>query len=108
MKKLELVIGIQSLRGNVLIVLIHGGGKSDFMLIPKREAQSINYKMYEEYTPSENKLEMANGVFLPFDNERWRMLTLCLYNMGIQEFISLLPQESKEELFHLLQQNLKE
>ncbi|WP_108671803.1 hypothetical protein [Peribacillus acanthi] len=78
------------------------------MLIPKREAQPIDYKMYEEYTPVENKLEMVNNVFLPFNNEKQKMLVLCLFNMGIQEFISILPRESKVELFGLLQQNLKE
>lgn len=78
------------------------------MLIPKKEAQAINYKIYEEYTPAENKLELMNGVFLPFNDERQKMIMLCLFNIGIQEFINLLPQESKEELFHLLQQDLKE
>nr|WP_259548301.1 hypothetical protein [Heyndrickxia oleronia] len=78
------------------------------MLIPKKEAQPINYKIYEEYTPGENKLEMVGGKFLPFNNEREKMLMLCLYNMGIKEFISILPQELKEELYHLLQQDLKE
>jgi len=78
------------------------------MLIPKREAQPINYRMYEEFTPGENKLEMVEGNFLPFNKERQKMLMLCLYNMGIKEFISILPQESKEELLCLLQQVLKE
>lgn len=107
MKKLVFLIGVLSLRENVLIVLKHGGGKCDFMLIPKREAQPINYKIYNEYTPAENKLEMVNNVFLPFNNEKQRLLTLCLFNMGLQEFISILPQETKEELFHLLKQDLK-
>ena len=88
--------------GNVLIVPKHGGGNFEFMLIPKREAQLIDYKMYEEYTPVENKLEMVNNVFLPFNNEREKMLLLCLFNMGLQEFVSILPHESKEELIHLL------
>lgn len=78
------------------------------MLIPKKEAQQIDYKMYKKYTPAENKLELVDGFFLPFDNEKGKMLMLCLFNMGIREFINLLPQESKEELFHLLQQDLKE
>ncbi|MEI2367999.1 hypothetical protein [Niallia circulans] len=78
------------------------------MLIPKKEAQPINYKIYEEYTPGGNKLEMVGGKFLPFNNEREKMLMLCLYNMGIKEFISILPKELKEELYHLLQQDLKE
>ncbi|MEI2364626.1 hypothetical protein [Niallia circulans] len=78
------------------------------MLIPKREAQPNNYRMYEEFTPGENKLEMVEGNFLPFNEERQKMLMLCLYNMGIKEFISILPQESKEELLCLLQQVLKE
>lgn len=77
------------------------------MLIPKKEAQPINFKMYEEYIPGENKLELFNGNFLPFNNEKQRLLMLCFYNMGLQEFISILPQESKEELYHLLQQDLK-
>lgn len=108
MRKLELVIGIQSLRGNVHFVTKHGGGNVDLMLIPKKEPQAINFKIYEEYTTAENKLEMVDGIFLPFNNERQRMLMLCLFNMGIREFISILPQESKEELLCLLQQDLKE
>jgi hypothetical protein len=107
-KKLVFPIEIQSLPGNALIVLKHGGGNFDLMLFPKKEAQPINYKIYEEYTPAENKLELIDGVFLPFNSERQKMMMLCLFNMGLQEFISLLPQESKEELFHLLQQDLKE
>lgn len=94
--------------GSVHIVLKHGKGRFEPMLIPKKEAQPINYKIYEEYTPGENKLEMVGGKFLPFNNEREKMLMLCLYNMGIKEFISILPQELKEELYHLLQQDLKE
>ena len=78
------------------------------MIIPKKEAQPIKYKVFEEYTPYGNKLELLDGNFLPFNNEREKMLMLCLFNMGLQEFISILPQESKEELLHLLQQNLKE
>ncbi|MFB7305051.1 MULTISPECIES: hypothetical protein [Bacillaceae] len=78
------------------------------MLIPKKEAQPIDFRMYEEYTPMGNRLETVEGKFLPFGNDLEKMLVLCLYNMGLQEFISILPQESKEELLHLLQQNLKE
>ncbi len=91
---------------NAHIVPKHGGGNVDLMLIPKKEPQPINYKIYEEYTPG--KLEMVRGKFLPFDNDLENMLVLCLYNMGIREFISILPQESKEELLELLQQDLKE
>lgn len=94
--------------GSVHIVLKRGGGKYELMLIPKKDAQPIDYKIYEEYTPGENKLEMVGGKFLPFDNDLEKMLVLCLYNMGLQEFIGVLPQESKEELFQLLQQDLKE
>ncbi|WP_449619486.1 hypothetical protein [Robertmurraya sp. Marseille-Q9965] len=78
------------------------------MLIIKKDAQPINYEIYNEYTPGENKLEMVNDVFLPFNNEREKMLLLCLFNMGLQEFIRILPEESKEELFRLLKQDLKE
>jgi hypothetical protein len=78
------------------------------MLIPKRDAQPIDYKMYEEYTPVGNKLEMVNNVFLPFNNEKQKMLMLCLFNMGLREFIGLLQPETKEELLELLQQDLKE
>lgn len=98
MKKLVFPIGIPK----------RGGGKAKLMLIPKKEAQPINYQIYEEYTPGENKLELMDGVFLPFNNEREKMLMFCLYNMGLQQFISILPHESKEELLHLLQQDLKE
>jgi len=107
-KKLAFPIGILSLLGNVLIVPKHGGGRFEPMLIPKKEAQPINYKIYEEYTPSENKLEMISGIFLPFNKERERLLMLCLYNTGLREFISLLQIETKKELLELLQQDLKE
>lgn len=108
MRKSAFPIGIQFLLGNAHIVQKCGGGSYDLMLIPKIEAQPINYKIYEEYTPALNKLEFFQGVFLPFNNERQKMLMLCLFNMGIREFISILPQESKEELLCLLQQDLKE
>lgn len=106
MKKLEFLIGTQCLLGNVHIVPKYGGGNFDLMLIPKKEAQPIDFRMYEEFTPGEYKLEMVNNVFLPFNNERQKMLMLCLFNMGLQEFVTILPQESKEELLHLLQQGL--
>lgn len=77
------------------------------MLIPRKDAQPIDYKMYERYTPDGNRLEMVNNVFLPFNDEREKMLMLCLYNMGIKSFINLLLPETKEELFYLLQQDLK-
>ncbi|MCS1391199.1 hypothetical protein [Lysinibacillus boronitolerans] len=78
------------------------------MLIPKRAGQPVNYEVYEEYTPAEHKLELVNGVFLPFNKEREKMLALCLFNMGLQEFVTFLQKESKEELFRLLQNNLQE
>lgn len=107
MEKLASPIGILSLLGNVLIVPKHGGGNFELMLIPKKDAQPINFKMYEEYTPVGNRLETVEGKFLPFSNDLEKMLVLCLYNMGLKEFISILPQESKEELLCLLQQDLK-
>ncbi|UNT56862.1 hypothetical protein [Lysinibacillus capsici] len=75
------------------------------MLIPKRAGQPVNYEIYQEYTPAENKLELVDGIFLPFDDERAKMLSLCLYNLGLQDFVKILPQESKEDLFKLLQQD---
>lgn len=107
-KKLEFLTGIQSLLGNVLIVQKRGEGRFEPMLIPKKEAQPINFKIYEEYTPSENKLEVISGTFLPFNKERERLLMMCLYNTGLREFISLLQIETKKELLELLQQDLKE
>ncbi len=77
------------------------------MLIPKKSAQPINYRIYEEFTPGENKLEVVDGVFLPFNDEREKMLMMCLFNMGLQKFIGLLQPETKEELFHLLQRDLE-
>ena len=62
------------------------------MLIPKKEAQAINYKMYGEFTPVENKLELVGGVFFPFNYERERLIALCLFNMGLQEFVTILPR----------------
>lgn len=108
MKKLGFPIGIQCLLGSVHIVPKRGEGNTKLMLIPRKDAQPINYKMYEEFTPRGNKLEMVSGIFLPFNNEKQKMLILCLFNMGLQEFVRILPQESKEELFHLLRQDLKE
>lgn len=107
MKKSVFPIGIQFLLGNVRIVQKRGEGNIDLMLIPKKEPQPINYWMFQEFTPGENKLEMVNNVFLPFNDEREKMLMLCLYNMGIKSFINLLLPETKEELFCLLQQDLK-
>ncbi|MBW8351550.1 hypothetical protein K0H71_19210 [Bacillus sp. IITD106] len=72
------------------------------MLIPKKEGQPINYDIYEKFTPAENKLEVMDGVFLPFNNEREKMLLLCLYNMGLQNFVDILPNESKEVLKELI------
>ena len=108
MKKLAFPIGIPLLLGNVLIVQKCGGGNLELMLIPMKEAQPINFEIFEGFTPGEHKLELWSGVFLPFNNEREKMLLLCLFNMGLQEFIRILPEESKEELYSLLQQDLKE
>jgi hypothetical protein len=72
------------------------------MLIPKKEAQEVTVSIREEYTPHDYKLELIDGVFLPFNNEREKMLLLCLYNMGLENFVKLLPNESKEILKELL------
>ncbi|GIN57388.1 hypothetical protein [Lederbergia ruris] len=72
------------------------------MLNLGKEPRSVHYEIYSKYTPAENKLEVIDGVFLPFNNEREKMLLLCLYNMGLQKFVEILPNETKEELINLL------
>lgn len=71
-------------------------------LIPKKDPQKINYKIWNEHTPAENTLEVWDGEALWGGEERDRMLLVLVYNTGLEHFVKMLPEESKKELKELI------
>jgi len=71
-------------------------------LIPRKEPQKLNYDQWSEHTPYEGKLELINGEALWGDEQRDRMVTALIYNMGLEYFVSILPTESRKTLKELL------
>lgn len=76
--------------------------KGKNMLIPKLEPQKVNYAIWKEHTPYENKLELIEGECLWGGEERDNMTMMLIYNMGLKRFIQLLPNESADILRKLL------
>jgi hypothetical protein len=73
-------------------------------LIPLKEPQRLTCEQWAQYTPYENKLELFDGQALADLRERENMIIALLYNIGLEHFIKILPQESKTILYELLQE----
>jgi hypothetical protein len=63
----------------------------------------LTFEQWYEHTPAENKLELTDGDAL-WEDERERMALALVYNMGMEYFVSILPEESKQALKELLSQ----
>ncbi|ELK40137.1 MULTISPECIES: hypothetical protein [Paenibacillaceae] len=71
-------------------------------LVPKKEPQKVDYQIWESHTPGEYKLELVDGECLWGGEGRDRMALMLVYNMGLEAFTKLLPDESKQALRDLL------
>ncbi|SNX54451.1 hypothetical protein [Thermoanaerobacterium sp. RBIITD] len=71
-------------------------------LIPLKEPQRLTCEQWAQYTPYENKLELFDGQALGDLRERENMIIALVYNIGLEHFIKILPQESKAILKELL------
>ncbi|MDA8333405.1 MAG: hypothetical protein M0Z41_00180 [Peptococcaceae bacterium] len=71
-------------------------------LIPRKEPQRLTVDQWYEHTPYENKLELIDGEALWGDGQRDRMVMALVYNIGLEYFVGILPEESKRILKELL------
>ncbi len=93
---------IPNAEANLEIIITEKESEPSTILIPRRSAQKITFKIWDEYTPYENKLELVDGEALHGNEQRDRMLLMLLYNTGLEYFVNLLPEESKRILKELL------
>jgi len=72
-------------------------------LIPKREGQMLSTAIWSDHTSEEHKWELWDGIaFFKDGIERDRLAVCLVYNMGLEHFVHLLPEESKAVLKDLL------
>lgn len=71
-------------------------------LIPQADGCDMALQEWDTHTSVEHKWEYYNES--PFGNthERDRVLIGLLYSMGLKHLLKILPQESKEELFKVV------
>ncbi|MCM2999987.1 hypothetical protein M3647_21155 [Paenibacillus cellulositrophicus] len=79
-------------------------------LVPQREGQLLDFEVWDEHTSNEHKWEFWDGhPFAPAEElpfERDRLLICLLYSCGLDYFVNeLLPDQSKEILLKLLQED---
>lgn len=71
-------------------------------LIPLLEGQEINHDNYYKFCPHELKIEVFYGKVFGTEKERKNFLMMLLYNIGLKDFVKMLPEKSKEILKELL------
>lgn len=73
-------------------------------LVPKIEGQEMDFWTWDTHTSPEGKWEF-DGT--PFCSEGWRdrVLMGLLYSCGFRHLLDILPKESKEELFNLVEEH---
>ncbi|WP_046180572.1 hypothetical protein [Domibacillus tundrae] len=67
------------------------------MLTPQRDGKKLTYNDLETMP---EKIELFSGKL----DGAQDMLNLCLYNLGLEQFVNGLPEESKEILKALLEE----
>lgn len=72
------------------------------MLVPRRKGQPVTSDVMDRYTPAEGKLELFDGDILPFYHEKEKLILICLYNLGLEKFVQILPDQSKVILKQIL------
>jgi hypothetical protein len=79
-------------------------GLSISYLVPKIEGQDMDFWTWDAHTSSECKWEFDST---PFCSEGWRdrVLMGLLYSCGFRNLLDILPKESKEELFNLVEEH---
>lgn len=71
-------------------------------LIPLAHRQEINSDNYYKFVPYECKIEVFDGDLFGSEEERKRFLLMLLSNIGLENFIKMLPVKSKDILIELL------
>jgi len=72
-------------------------------LVPLKEAQKLDGETWDSHTSDEHKWELWDGIAFGSDGAERDRLAICLvYNMGLKHFLDILPQESKDILKELL------
>ncbi len=72
-------------------------------LIPVREPQPLNAKIWDEHTSEEHKWELWDGIPFFKDGIERDRLTICLiHSMGLKHLVQLLPEQSRNDLRQLL------
>lgn len=73
--------------------------------VPKENGQKISYQEYDGFP---EKLELISNDLLMSTTEKNHVLLVLLKNVGLKQFVNILPRESKKELYRLLQDGVKE
>ncbi|WCK57457.1 hypothetical protein PP175_25665 (plasmid) [Aneurinibacillus sp. Ricciae_BoGa-3] len=88
-----------------LIRRLKSGGMNKHSLVPKAEPSLLSYEEFSEAIPGDGQWEFYSGV--PFDSQGIGRdtLALCLIrSMGLRRLLHILPEESKQILKALLQE----
>lgn len=71
-------------------------------LIPLEKGQEVNYDNFYKFCPYECKVEIFDGQVFGSYKERKNFLLMMLFNIGLEEFVKMLPEKSKAILKELL------
>lgn len=71
-------------------------------LVPTKDPQKLTFEIWDQSTPYENKLELIDGNAFWSTEERDNLLLALVYNVGLQHFIKILPEESRQAIRELL------
>jgi hypothetical protein len=94
--------GVDGITATLNVTMVEPEEEPTTKLIPKRYGQKLDCDTWDEYTPYENKLEIIDGEALWGDEQRDKMLLVLVYNMGLEHFVNMLPEQSKVILKALL------
>jgi hypothetical protein len=72
-------------------------------LVPELTGQLLDYDTWSKHTP-EQGFELWDGIPFFVDGiARDRLTICCIHSMGLQHFVNLLPQKSKDILKVILE-----
>jgi hypothetical protein len=74
-------------------------------LVPLKEGQLLDFETWDAHTSDEHKWELWDGMPfspLPFTGERYRLAICLIYSMGLEHFVKIMSEESKQILKDLL------
>ena len=65
------------------------------LLTPDVEPRRLTCEIWENCTPSENKLELLDGIAFGSAEERDRFCLALIFNMGVKHLLEILPGQSR-------------